>query len=294
MIKFEEISNYIVGLLSESANSLIDQDLIHKDYNFNVYLNTGDIIHPDTELPENTFIVNIIDDGQLQDSSTPITVYLNSVDVEFLGREDDREDLNLILKLLASENKAKMTEIDGVPVQSIIEEYAQFSDRIYEGEHFFTGNISINFLIWESVILSNSIKIYIAGEEEENEIPYSAFTTRRAYTLVADRKKYSDTPYSTETSNFSITINGIFVTKEVLLNLRKNHYSNDNFGTPYRIVIKDTSITDPVYDNTGNVIGTVPSTLYDKQMVLNDSTFGYSFGQTTSYSLSFVPLGNLA
>lgn len=293
MIKFEELSNYIVGLLSESANSLIDQELIHKDYNFNVYLNTGDIINPDTDLPQDTIIVNIIDDGQIQDSTTPITVYLSSVDVEFLGREEDREDLNLILKTLASENKAKMTEIDSVPVQSIIEEYAQFSDRLYEGEHFFTGNISINFLIWESVILSNSIKIYIDGEEEDNEIPYSTFTSRRAYTLVADRKKYADTPYSTETSNFTIGIEGIFVNKEILLNLRKNHYTNDNFGTPYRIVIKDTSITEPVYDPQGNVIGSVPSTLYDKQMVLNESTFGYAFGQITSYRISFVPLSNL-
>lgn len=293
MIKFEEISNYIVGLLSESANSLIDQDLIHKDYNFNVYLNTGDIIHPGTDLPKDTFIVNIIDDGQIQDSSTPITVYLNSVDVEFLGREEDREDLNLILKTLASENKAKMATIDNVPIQSLIEEYAQFSDRIYEGEHFFTGNISINFLIWESVILSNSIKIYIDGDEEVNEIPYSTFSTNRKYILVADRKKYADTPYSTETSNFSISLEGIFVNKEILLNLRKNHYSNDNFGTPYRILIKDISITEPVYDIEGNTIGTVPSTLFDKQMILDDSTFGYTFGQTTSYSLSFVPLSNL-
>lgn len=293
MIKFEDLTNYIVGLLSESANSLIDQGLINKDYNFNVYLNTGDIIHPHTDLPENTFIVNIIDDGQIQDSSTPITVYLNSVDIEFLGREEDREDLGLILKLLASENKAKMAEIEGIPVQSIIEEYAQFSDRLYEGEHFFTGNISINFLIWKSVILSNSIKIYIGGEEEANEIPYSNFSTKRSYTLVPDRKKYSDTPYSTETSNFSVSLSGIFVNKEVLLNLRKNHYSNDNFGTPYRIIIKDTSVTEPVYDSAGNVIGSVPSTLYDKQMVLNDSSLSYAFGQTTSYAFSFVPLSNL-
>ena len=152
MISFNELGKYIENILNETTYSLYtkmtteimpdgseietEKREISNLYRYRVYYDSGDIIHPSEELPENTIGVNILNTGLIQDSSTPLTSYLQSIQVQFLGKENYRQDLYTILNEISIEYKSKMDTINNKPVETSIDEFPEFSDREFNGEYW--------------------------------------------------------------------------------------------------------------------------------------------------------------
>lgn len=294
MISFNELGKYIENILNETTYSLYNKMTteimpdgseietekreISNLYRYRVYYDSGDIIHPSEELPENTIGVNILNTGLIQDSSTPLESYLQSIQIQFLGKENYRQDLYTILREVTIEYKSKMDNINNKPVETSIDEFAEFSDREFNGEYWFTASLDIDFIMWDKIILSNSITIYLGDEmTDENKLMYSTANSKRTITPYADLRKKDETPFSAESSTWNITITGIFTGSDLLKKIRSDHYLNTNFGNKYTIII---------HDNNSNET-------FKKDLLLTSSTFGLTFGQVCTYELNFSTYGDL-
>ena len=274
MIKFSKIGKYLENSLNTITYGLYNEEdserPISRNYNFKYYYNFGDIIDPEKDLPEDTIAVNIINDGITNDTESPLDVYLQTVDMQFLCKAEYRDDLHTILTEFTTEYKAKMDNTSNTPIQTLIDELPSFGDRQYLGNVYTTADLELDILVWNKLILSNSIELYI----NNSKISYSDFSTSRDYETYADMRKYAERPYSPETSTFQLSISGVYVDTDIMQQLRNDHYGNTNFGSSYTIKLIDTT--------TNNI-------LLEKDMILLSSAFAYKFGQTVSYELNFTP-----
>lgn len=293
MLKFEDIGKYVENILNTTTYSLYTQPEIveapdgsqietearhiSNNYKYRVFYESGELLHPETELSGNTIGVNILNNGLIQDSSTPVIIYLQSVEVQFLTKEAFRGDLESILTAISTEYKNKLDNIDNNQIQISIDEFPSLSEREYAGEQYITGTMIIDFVIWESIVISNSIRLYLNEVKNENEIKYTTLGSKRTITPYADLRKKSETPFAAETSTFNMTITGLFENSNILKQLRTDHYLNNNFGNKYTIIIEDTSTNEE----------------FKKEMLLVSSNFSVVFGQTISYELSFATYGDL-
>lgn len=281
----ESLKKIIYALYTETVQEekpdgvLVDTEARHisADYNLKVYVNSGEVIDTGKELPENTLLVNIVDDGVVQDSSTPLDISLQGVLIQMLFREEYLEDVELILSTFAVQYKAKIDEIDKRPIQFSIDEGASYSDREYEGYKFITADFYIDILVWNIIMLTNNVEFYIGEVTEQNRLKFSSYVSERSYQSYGDLRKNAEVPYSNETSTFQLSLTGIVDNSTLIQQFQQDHWNNSNFGSEYSISMK----------NLTN------DTTFVKTMILTHSKFQGTFGQAVIYSLDFTTYGDL-
>lgn len=254
------------------------REIMH-DYKFRFYDNGGDLVDIVNDMPPETIVVNIVDDGITQNTQTPVNVYLHSIILQFLAKEEYREDLNTILRVFSTEYKSHTDEFKSKRIQTIVEEYPGLTSREFNGEQYIAGQMDFFVLVWDDLKVSNTTHIYLNPEDLEQlkpeaELQFSSMKSQRQYKTTSNLKKLEEIPSVHETSQFQIDIMGIYKDTELMRGLKRDHFTNSNFGTPYRVVITEEGEADPIRDG---------------YFIVANSVFFQAYGQTITYSLSLIP-----
>ena len=309
MIKFEDIYTYLKSALSTLASNQYSGNITSDDTNYDktavidtdyanlldYMMDAGDYLNKISQLPYDKayednprILVEFSDDGMEQATDSIIPVYYQKLTIFFFCPDRYRDDINTLLKQFSLDYKNKLDYINSINVQTEITGYPSTSEKIYEDKKYFNAWLEMGVMIYPTALLSNSIKVYLNDGSTDYELSTSDISTTRNYTLTADQRKFAETPSNPETSSMAITCKGPYQNTTIMAQLRKNHFLNNSFGTPYTLKIIDTTLY------TTNVDGSrTYETIYNEKVIPTQSTFNYTFGAFSVYQISFTKYSDL-
>lgn len=215
-------------------------------------------------------LVNIINDGGIQDSTIPINTYLQMVHIVFFTKEEFRNDMSVLFFSLALDMKAKLDTINGTAVQLTTDEQPTLNDRQTLGIDCFDGYLDLSVIVYAGAKLSNSYDLQLDGVS----IPFSSIDIGRGYETTPDLQKRSEILSFQNTSSASISVKALYTSNTEVDKLLQDTLNNSNFNTMYNVSLYASGSA---------------SSLFGKNMYLSKVAFHWAYGSIVSWEAEFVP-----
>jgi hypothetical protein len=287
-IDFIKIGDYVSSLIKQKDKDLYDnvstengQDipnpLISQTHSFRVFYNSGDYLEYKKNKyisAENTandeILINIINDGGIQDPTIPVNTYLQMVHVVFYCQEKFRTDMQVLFFAIALDLKAKLDEIDGTAVQVSASDQPTFNEKQSLGVDVFDGYFDLNVIVYQGAHLSNSYVLKL----DNIEIPFTEIDMGRGYETTPDLQKRDQLLYFQNTSSLSFSVKALYVQNDEALKIFNDLAANQNFSTKYNVAL---------YASGSQ------TSMFAMDMFAQDIRFHWAFGSIVSWQATFVP-----
>ena len=242
-IEFKKFHDYLVNNILELKQEMAEEEKI-QDMDMSFYDNSGDYY---TEVEKMKYIdgvpidkrvlVNIINDGAVQDSSVAIEAYVQIISFSILALEEYRPDIMSLFTQFCANNKSSIFSLDSSTCQLSIDNFPKYSEK-YEvnGYEKFNTTFTLNVVVLPGAILSNEYQISINNEN----IKYNQCLLDRTVEFTNDLKKQAEVKVYPNTSTFQIVLSGLFVDNSssnthVINDLLLDCCTNSGFGTTYNL-----------------------------------------------------------
>ena len=256
-IEFKKFHDYLVNNILELKQEMetpvedpvtheIIEDAKIQEMDMSFYDNSGDYY---TEVEKMKYIdgvpidkrvlVNIINDGAIQDSSVAIEAYVQIITIDILALEEYRSDMMTLFTQFCANNKSSIFSLDSSTCQLSIDNFPKYSEK-YEvnGYEKFNTSFTMNIIVLPGAVLSNEYEISINGEK----IKYNQVLLDRTTEFTNDLKKQSEIKVFPNTSTFQVVLSGLFVDNSdsnthVINDMLLDCCSNTSFGKTYSLLL---------------------------------------------------------
>ena len=303
-VNFADLSARIQSLIEEKDRYLYNNGLSSRTHKFKVFTNSGDYInyrqtnyldgqdaafyretHPEASASEDAIngsleaqnrlvLVNIRNNGGMQDSSTPVQTYLQMVTILFSAPEEFRSDMEVLFFSLAIDLKSKLTTIgSSTPIQFLTDEQPELGEKQQLGIDFFEGSLDTSVVAYINTKISNNYHLKIANQE----IPFSKIDMGRGYETSPSLKKQTEVKYFQNTSTFSVTITALYSSQadtDITNILFSDMTNNTNFNAMYNVALYE---------------GDSASPKWSANMFASDIQFHWVYGSIVAWSATFMP-----
>lgn len=289
-IKFEKICDYIETAINdkdaelysntETVNGVVTPaPLLSQRHKYVVFYNSGDYTEYQKNITDanKEILINIINDGGIQDSSIPIRTYLQMIHIEFYSPEIFRQDLEQVLFGLCIDLKSKLDTIDQTAVQLSTDAQPTFNEKESLGIDVFTGYFDLSCIIYADAHISNSYNLVINGVS----VPFSSLDISRGYETTPDLQKRASVKYFQNTSVFSLDIKALYSKSTLIDALFSDTTSGTTINSIYSITLYDTTTA-----TASNPNGTQKFTT---DLYLQKCHFSFAYGSIVGWDASFVP-----
>jgi hypothetical protein len=275
-IDFEKLGAWIEGAINAKAADLLSQSLISKGYKFVVFYNSGDYLSYQQnqyakEDPEanSDVLVSIVNSGGVQDSTTPIELYLQMAHIEFFCREEYRPDMEAIFFSLALDLKSYLDTIDSTACQITMDEQPSFGVRQTMGVDCFSGSFDLDAIVYEGAHFSNRYDLQL----DLVKIPFSSVDLARTYETTPDLRKRDSILYFQNTSSMTWHIKALYAKNSETDKLFTDATSAANFNTAYHLSMAEEG-----------------GLSYSGDMTASNIQFHWVFGSIVAWEADFVPM----
>jgi hypothetical protein len=262
-----------------SGENTIPDPLISQRHSYRVFYNTGDYLEYKKNIDNSNdeILVNVINDGGIQDSTIPIKTYLQMIHIEFYSPEKFREDLEQVFFGLCIDLKSKLDTIDQTAVQLSTDSQPTFNEKESLGIDVFTGYFDLSCIIYADAHISNSYNLVINGVS----VPFSSLDISRGYETTPDLQKRASVKYFQNTSVFSLDIKALYSKSTLIDALFSDTTSGTTINSIYSITLYDTTTA-----TASNPNGTQKFTT---DLYLQKCHFSFAYGSIVGWDASFVP-----
>lgn len=294
-INFREFVIYFKNELEAIKNTLFEEGEISNEFNFTIYQNFAELetkyndvsyiqdIYSSGENDTNKIInidVVIADGGTVSDITSPLNLYLQTVNFDFIVDKEYSTDFYKIIKEFVTTHTN--VPVEGFSMDAVVNAQGNFTENYLnvQGHQKIELIFDVDLTLFSNGMFSNGITLNVNG----TNIPVNSIMIDSSSEITPDLKKENDQRFFQNTTIQTVTFNGVCLRDNtVVKDIIKDICKSSRFNQLWEINVVDTN--DFEIDEDGNKIYEV---LLSDNFMRSRGILKINFGSVMSYEISFV------